>query len=392
MNTPVYLDNQATTPVDPRVVEAMRPVFEVQFGNPSSATHRHGWFAQELVAIAREQVAALIGAEPEEVIFTSGATESNNLALQGTVRALMKRNGGSAALISATTEHLAVLDPLALLKEQGCKVALLNPEADGRISPASLQAQLWDETALASFMLGNNEIGVINDVRALAEVCRRQGVLLHCDASQAAGKIAIDVKQLGVDLLSLSAHKMYGPKGVGALYVRGGAPEIPLEPLMVGGGQERGLRSGTLNSPAIVGFGAASEIAARERAADAERLSREAKRLFQSLRSALGSAVRLNGSAEHRLPGSLNLLFDGVDNAALLGKLSARVSLSSTSACSSGSGKGSHVLAALGLSEAQQRCCIRIGIGRFNTADEVTFAAESIISAVSEISGGRSSC
>ncbi|MCB0345225.1 MAG: cysteine desulfurase [Bdellovibrionales bacterium] len=385
MQTPVYLDNQATTPVDPRVFAAMRPLYETHFGNASSSTHRHGWYVEELVTLAREQVAELISAKPEEIIFTSGATESNNLALFGTCRAQLSRSPKqNTTVISASTEHRAVLDPLAKLKSDKCEIKLLAPNKDGLIEPEVLQAAVSPECTLVSLMLGNNEIGVINDIASLAAVCRENGSLLHCDAAQAAGKIPVDVKALGVDLLSISAHKLYGPKGIGALFVRASLPKSSIEPIMFGGGQEQGLRSGTLNSPAIVGFGEACRLAKIELEQEGKRLQLLATRLFESLSNSLGG-VQLNGAQSNRLPGSLNLSFEGVESAELLGKLSPHLSLSSTSACSSGHGKGSHVLKALGLTEARQRSSIRIGIGRFNTEEDITFASEQIRSAVKEL-------
>lgn len=385
MQTPVYLDNNSTTPVDPRVLSAMQPLFETQFGNPASTTHRHGWYVEELVSLAREQVAELLNSKPEEIIFTSGATESNNLALFGICRALLKHNTDKPPrVISASTEHRAVLDPLDKLREEGVQVEILSPGRTGRIDPDSLEKALEQKADLVSLMLGNNEIGVINNIPALSAVCKQHDVLLHCDATQAVGKIAVDVSALGVDLLSLSGHKVYGPKGIGALFVRGGPSGLPIEPIIYGGGHERGLRSGTLNSPAIVGFGKACEVAAGELERDSKRLGLLASKLLGLLRDSL-SGIHLNGDEECRLPGNLNLRIDDVSNAALLGKLSTHLSLSATSACSSGHGKGSHVLKALGLSTSEQNTSIRIGIGRFNTEEEIAFAANKISQTVKEL-------
>ena len=377
MQTPVYLDHHATTAVDPRVLEAMLPYFGPKFGNAASRTHRFGWEAEKAVERARGQVAALIGAQPREIVFTSGATEANNLALKGVVEASRDRGNH---LISMTTEHRAVLDPILRLERQGLRVTLLAPDSGGRIDLDQLRDAFRPETVLVSVMAANNETGVLQPVDAIGTICGERGVPFHCDAAQASGKVPVHVEAQQISLLSLSAHKIYGPKGIGALFLRRRSPRVPLAAQMDGGGHESGFRSGTLNVPAIVGFGAACEIAATEMSAESARVSLLRDRLQARLLSEL-EGVTVNGSCKDRLPGNLNLRVAAVDAAALLLALP-EVALSTGSACSSATAGPSHVLLALGLSAAEARSSVRIGLGRFNTGEEVDFSADRIIEAV----------
>jgi cysteine desulfurase len=382
----IYLDNHATTRVDPRVVEAMLPFWTEMYGNPASTSHGYGWEAKEAVDDARGRIAVGIGAEPSEIVFTSGATESNNLAIRG---AAQRPRRNSVHLVSVTTEHKAVLDPLARLARQGCDVTLLDVEPApsphaGRLDPAAVAAAIRNDTLLVSVMLANNEIGVIQPLAEIGQICRDRGVWLHCDATQAVGRIPVDVETLGVDLLSFSAHKFYGPKGVGALYVRrGSAPPVRLECQIAGGGHEHGLRSGTLNVPGIVGMAAALDLCLAEMSSETVRLAALRNRLFAGLTSAL-DRVALNGPAlerpELRLPGNLNASFDCVDGEALIINIE-QLAVSSGSACTSANPAPSHVLTALGLDDDQVRSSLRFGLGRFNTAEEIEFA----IAAVAEV-------
>jgi len=385
MQLPVYMDNQATTRVDPRVLAAMLPYFTERYGNAGSTSHAFGWEAKEAVDRARESIAAAIGAQPREIVFTSGATESDNLAIRGVAQRTRRRGNH---LISIATEHKAVLDTLAHLARQGFEVTLLDVEPAGSPRAGLLSAEkvaqaIRDDTILVSVMLANNEIGVIQPLAEIGAVCRERGVPLHCDATQAVGKIPVDVEQLHVDLLSFSAHKIYGPKGVGALYVRR-RPPMRLESQIDGGGQEHGLRSGTLNVPGIVGFAAAVEIAVAEMPAEAVRLAGLRDRLFAGLNGEL-TGVALNGPALEspgvRLPGNLNVSLAYVDGEALL--LSMKdLAVSSGSACTSANPEPSHVLRALGLDDDLTRASLRFGLGRFNTAEEVEFAIRTVSESV----------
>lgn len=377
MRLPVYLDYHATTPVDPRVLEHMRPYFTERFGNPGSVGHAYGWEARDAVEAARAQIAQCIGASPREIVFTSGATESNNLALRGTAERARK----GRHVLSVKTEHRAVLDPLARLARRGFEVTLLDvlqaphPQA-GLLDVDRFAAALRPDTFLVSVMLANNEIGVIQPIRAISQLCRERGVLVHCDATQAVGKLPVDVDELGVDLLSFTAHKIYGPKGIGALYVRR-EPTVSLQPQIDGGGQERGRRSGTLNVPGIVGFARALELCLAELPAEAQRLAALRNRLYDRLLAALPDTA-LHGPALDqpglRLPGNLNVGIRGVDGEALLAALR-DVAVSSGSACTSADPEPSHVLRALGAEEAVVRASLRFGLGRFTTEQEVDFAA-----------------
>ncbi len=389
---PIYLDHHATTPVDPRVLEAMLPYFSQTFGNPGSTNHDFGRQALEAVERARESVAANLGAEPAEIVFTSGATESNNLAIQG-VAERPRRKGNR--LISVATEHHAVLDPLAQLSRRGFEVTLLPvaPAGDrlaGCIDPQQVADALREDTILVSVMLANNEIGALHPLAEIGRLCHERGVLLHCDATQAVGKLPVNVSELAVDLLSLSAHKMYGPKGVGALYVRGKQPHVRLEPQILGGGQEQGRRSGTLNVPGIVGLAKALELSLELLPAEGPRLAELRNRLYAGLSSAIGD-LRLNGPAldsGRRLPSNLNVGFPGVDGEALLLEMR-DVAVSSGAACTSVSPEPSHVLRALGLDDDLVRASLRFGLGRATTAEEIDFAIQAVAAAVKRLQAMR---
>jgi cysteine desulfurase len=373
----IYLDNNATTRTDPRVVEAMLPYFTERYGNAASLTHSFGQEADEAVEQARHQLADLIGAHPREIVFTSGATESNNLALKG-VAALYRPQGDH--LIAAATEHKAVLDPLRRLGREGFQLTILQVDAYGRVTVEQVAQALTPRTILVSIMAANNEIGTLQPIREFGRLCKERGVLFHTDAAQAAGKVPLDVEDMGIDLLSLSAHKMYGPKGVGALYVRRRDPRVRLEPQMDGGGQERGLRSGTTNVPAIVGFGVACQLCRQEMPAEARRLTELRERLRQGIQEQL-SEVTLNGHPVERLPGNLNLSFAHVKGEALLMALR-DVAVSSGSACTTASLEPSYVLTALGLDDELAHSSIRFGLGRFNTAAEVETVIAEVVRVV----------
>jgi cysteine desulfurase len=388
---PIYLDNHATTRVDPRVASAMLPFFSEVYGNAGSVSHSFGWEAKAAVDAARESIAAAIGAEPAEVVFTSGATEGNNLAIRGLAE---RQRGNKTHIVSVTTEHKAVLDPLRRLSRRGFKVTLLDVEQHGSeragwLDPGKVADAIGPETLLVSVMLANNEIGIIQPIREIAAICSKQGVLLHCDATQAVGKLPVDVRELGVDLLSFSAHKIYGPKGVGALYVRkrtATSAPVRLDALIDGGGQEGGLRSGTLNVPGIVGFAKALELCLAEMPKESARLAALRERLWNSLvRQVPG--VTLNGpalSAGIRLPGNLNCSFPGVNGEALMMSMKS-VAVSSGSACTSANPEPSHVLLALGLGEDLTRSSLRFGIGRFNTEEEIDYAAAAVAESVQRL-------
>jgi cysteine desulfurase len=373
----IYLDNHATTPVDPRVLEAMLPYFREAFGNAASRSHGFGWQAEKAVDRARRQVADLAGAGPREVVFTSGATESNNLALKGVFETYRGRGNH---FITMATEHRATLDPLRHLEKLGGIVTVLSPRRDGLLDLETLRAALRPETLLVSIMHANNEIGVLQPVAEIGAMCRRQGVLFHTDAAQAFGKIPVDWTAQNIDLMSVSAHKIYGPKGVGALFVRRG---VALASQIDGGGHEQGMRSGTLNVPAIVGFGEACAICASEMRSEAERLRGLRDRLQARLESGL-DGVTINGSMEQRLPHNLNVSFAGVNADSLLTSLP-ELALSTGSACSSATPEPSHVLRALGVGEAAARSAVRIGLGRFNTEAEIDRAAHRITELVREL-------
>jgi cysteine desulfurase len=364
---PIYMDYHATTPVDPRVLEAMLPYFQGEFGNAASKSHAFGWRAEEAVEAARAEVAKLIGASAKELVFTSGATESDNLAIKGAAHFYKDRG---RHLVTCRTEHKAVLDPMRRLEREGFEVTYLPVGSDGRVDPEAVRSAIRADTILVSIMYANNETGVLHPVDAIGRMTRERGVPFHCDAVQAAGKIPFDVEALNVDLASLSAHKMYGPKGVGALYVRR-KPRVRLIAEIDGGGHERGYRSGTLNVPGIVGFGKACELARLEMAEEAGRVLALRERLREGIAGI--ERVTVNGSLEHRLPGNLNVSFAYVEGEALMMAVK-DVAVSSGSACTSASLEPSYVLRAMGVPDDLAHSSIRFGLGRFTTADEVDYA------------------
>jgi cysteine desulfurase len=378
MKRPIYLDHHATTPLDPRVLEAMQPWFREDFGNASSTTHVYGWRAEAAVEAARETLARGIGAaDPAELIFTSGTTESDNLALQGVLRATAPKRDH---LVTTVIEHPAVLDVGRALEVEGFRVDRVPVDDQGLVDPDDVARALSDRTALVSVMTANSEIGTIQPIREIAARCRERGVLFHTDAAQAVGKLPVDVRADGVDLLSMCAHKLYGPKGVGALYVRGGRPTVRLRPLLHGGGHERGLRPGTLPVPLIVGFAQALRLALEDLSEEAARQAALRDRLRSRLLEALDE-VYVNGHVERRLPGNLNLSFVGVPADRLLPALP-ELALSTGSACASGSGEPSHVLAALGLPKSRVRSAVRFGLGRGNDEAQIDRAAARVIEEV----------
>jgi cysteine desulfurase len=379
MKIPIYMDYHATTPVDPRVLEAMLPYFCEKFGNAASKSHSFGWAAEEAVEEAREQVAGLIGASAREIVWTSGATESDNLAVKGVAQ--FHRAKGKH-LVTCATEHKAVLDSMHALERDGFEVTVLPVERDGRVDPGRVKAALRPDTTLVSIMHANNESGVIHPVEEIGRVTRAAGVLFHCDAVQSIGRVPFDVEAVGADLVSLSAHKMYGPKGVGALYVRR-KPRARLAAQMDGGGHERGHRSGTLNVPGIVGFGKAAELARAEREAEAGRVLALRERLRKGIEAGL-DLVTLNGSLEHRLPGNLNLSFAYVEGEALMMAIK-DVAVSSGSACTSASLEPSYVLRAMGVPDDLAHSSIRFGLGRFNTEEEVDHVVGLVIAKVKRL-------
>jgi cysteine desulfurase len=372
MQKPVYLDHHATTPLDARVLEAMLPYFGAKFGNAATKTHSYGWEAEKAVDRARQQVAELAGAEAREIVFTSGATESINLAIKGAA-------AGGGHVVTVSTEHKAVLDTVKRLP----RVTVVPVGTDGLVDPAAVRDAIEADTVLVCVMYANNEIGVIQAVREIGELCRERGIWFHCDAAQAFGKIPMDAQRDDIHLMSLSAHKLYGPKGVGALYVRRKDPRVRLDAQIDGGGHEFGMRSGTLNVPGIVGFGEACAIAAREMAEESARLLRLRERLRAEIEASVEGA-RINGSLEHRLAGNLNVTFPGVDADALLMNMP-DLALSTGSACSSATVEPSHVLRAIGLSTRDARSSVRFGLGRFTTEEEIAYAASRVIESVRKL-------
>jgi cysteine desulfurase len=377
---PIYMDNNATTRTDPRVVEAMLPYFTDQYGNAASRQHVFGRDAEEAVDQARERVASLIGAGKKEIIFTSGATESNNLALKGAC-AMYRPKGNH--LITVVTEHKAVLDPCKRLEREGFRVTFLPVDPFGQVTAEQVAAAITDQTICVSVMAANNEVGTLQPIGDIGKVCKERGVLFHSDAVQAAGKFPLDVDRLGVDLLSLTAHKLYGPKGTGALYVRSRSPRVRLEPILDGGGHERGMRSGTLAVPGIVGFGMACELASREMTGEAERLTRLRERLRKGIMECLADTF-LNGHPTERLPGNLNLSFAYVAGEALMTAIK-DVALSSGSACTSANPEPSYVLRALGVSDELAHGSLRFGLGRFTMEEEVDYVIEAVRRAVQRL-------
>jgi len=383
-NRPVYLDNQATTPCDPRVVSVMLPWFTERFGNPHSAEHSMGQEAADAVEAARAEVAALIGAEPREIVLTSGATEANNIAIKGAARFAASQDDPRRRVVTMATEHKCVLESVADLAAEGFEAVVLPVYPDGLVDPDALRDALRTPTLLVSIMAVNNETGVVQDIAALAGIVRSAGALFHTDAAQAAGKVALDVHAQGIDLLSLSGHKLYGPKGVGALYVRR-RPRVRLAPLFSGGGQERGLRSGTLPTPLVVGLGEACRLAGLDMAEEADRLAALRDRLLAGLRRGRPGlpgmpGLAVNGSWEHRIPGNLNLTFPAPALALL--RAVPELCASTGSACSSAEVEPSYVLRALGLSDEAASRTLRLGLGRFTSAADVDFAADALLAAV----------
>jgi cysteine desulfurase len=382
LKLPIFMDNHSTTPVDPRVLETMLPYFTEHFGNAASRNHAFGWRAEKAVELARDQVGALIGASGREIVWTSGATESINLALKG-VAEFYKDKGNH--IITAQTEHKATLDTCKRLEKQGFEVTYLPVQADGRVSPEDVAQAITDKTILVALMLANNEIGAVHPIRAIGEVVKARGVLFFVDAVQGVGKIPFDVNECKVDLAAVSAHKMYGPKGVGALYVRR-KPRVRLVAQIDGGGHERGMRSGTLNVPGIVGMGRAAEIAKAEMATESPRIAGQRDRLHAKLREALPE-IYLNGPAcdsGWRLPGNLNVSFAYVEGEGLMMAMK-DVAVSSGSACTSASLEPSYVLRALGIGEELAHTSIRFGIGRFNTDEEIDYVADHVVKAVNRL-------
>src|ERR1043165_5505133 len=377
---PIYLDYHATTPVDPRVVEAMLPYFTEKFGNAASRNHPFGWEAEEAVEKARKQVADLIGASAKEIVFTSGATESDNLAIKGGAEVYREKGNH---IITAVTEHKAIIDTCKRLEKDGYRVTYLPVQKDGRISLDELKAAIGDKTLLITIMAAKNESGVIQPIAEIGAIAKEKGVLFHTDAVQIVGKVPFNVNDLKVDMASLSAHKMYGPKGVGALYVRRRNPRVLLAPIIDGGGHERGMRSGTLNVPGIVGFGKAAELARTEMAEEGIRTGRLRMKLQDYLFSHLDH-LELNGHPEHRLPGNLNVSFAFVEGEALMMAIK-NVAVSSGSACTSASLEPSYVLRACGVSEDLAHTSIRFGIGRFNTDEEIDFVGRYVVEQVQKL-------
>ena len=376
----IYLDYHATTPVDPRVYHAMEPYFTELFGNPASKNHAFGREASGAVERARAQVAALIGAVPKEIIFTSGATESDNLAIKGVAR---QGGNGAGHIVTLTTEHKAVLDPCNVLQHGGTEVTYLEVGDSGRVDLDPLRHALRDDTMLVSVMHANNEIGVIQPVAEIGALCRERGIPLHVDAAQSVGKISVDVAAMNIDLLSISGHKLYASKGIGALYVRSGRPRLKLQPQMDGGGHERGLRSGTLPVALIVGLGLACEICDQEMEAEAERITALRNQLVDGLLGGLAD-VRINGDLSHRLPGNANMRFAQVDAESLLRALP-NIALSTGSACTTANLEPSHVLKAIGLDHESSLSSVRFGLGRFTTAQEVATVVNDVIAAVKRL-------
>ena len=380
---PLYLDYHATTPVDPRVLEAMLPFFTERFGNPHSKQHAWGWEGRDAVDAARAQVAALIGASAGEIVFTSGATESNNLALRGVVSASARASAGSRHVITTAIEHKSVLDVCHGFEQAGCAVTVLGVDAGGLVDPDELRRALRPETVVVSVMAANNEIGAVQAMAALGAIVREHGALFHTDAAQAAGKVPIDVRAMNIDLLSLTGHKFYGPKGCGALFIRKSKPRIALEPQAIGGGQENGIRSGTLNVPGIVGLGRAAEICRLEMADEGARLGALRDRLLEGLRARV-PALRVNGTLEHRLPHNLHVSFDGVEGERLLMALG-DLAVSTGSACASGSQALSHVLQAIGATSERSAASIRFGLGRSTTQADIDVAVERVSAVVTAL-------
>ena len=380
LHLPIYLDNNATTPMDPRVLEVMLPYFTDKFGNAASRNHSFGWVAEEAVDYAREQVAELVHADPKEIIFTSGATEADNLAIKGVYEMYASKG---KHIITCTTEHKAVLDTCKHIEKLGGEVTYLEVDAEGLISLEALEQAITPKTILVAIMYGNNETGVIQPVREISAIARKHGVLFFTDATQAVGKIPVDVNADGIDLMAFSSHKMYGPKGVGALYVRRKNPRVKVTSQMDGGGHERGMRSGTLNVPAIVGFGKACELCRLEMADESARLSKMRDRLENALLELEETYV--NGSRAHRLPHTANISFKYVEGEGLMMGFNKHIALSSGSACTSASLEPSYVLKALGLGDDLAHSSLRFGLGRFTTDEQIDFTIDAIKNTVNKL-------
>jgi cysteine desulfurase len=380
MKLPIYMDNHATTPMDPRVFEAMRPYFTEIFGNAASRNHSFGWEAEEAVEKARKQVAELIGATAKEIVLTSGATESNNLALKGVAQMYAEKGNH---IITAATEHKAVLDTCKRLEKDGARVTYLPVQQNGLVDLDQFRDAITDKTILVSIMYANNEIGVVQNIREIGKIAKERGVLVHTDATQAVGKIPVDVAKDNIDLASISAHKMYGPKGVGALYVRRRNPRVQLTAQMDGGGHERGMRSGTLNVTGIVGLGAACAIAKAEMPEESKRMAHLRDKLKDRLLANLDE-VYINGTMEHRLPNNLNISFAYVEGESLLMGIN-EIAVSSGSACTSATLEPSYVLKALGAGDDLAHSSIRFGLGRFNTEEQVDYVSEKVIDVVNKL-------
>lgn len=376
----IYLDYHATTPVDPRVLAAMLPYFTEHFGNAASITHEYGWEAEAVIQQSRTILAEAINGSPEEIVFTSGATEANNLAIKGVAEAYFSKG---RHLITVQTEHNAVLDPCHYLENLGFEVTYLPVQGDGILDLDLLEKSIRPDTILVSVMAANNEIGVIQPLAEIGAICRQHQVLFHCDGAQAIGKIPLDVQEMQIDLLSMTAHKIYGPKGIGALYVRRKSPRVKLSPQLHGGGHERGMRSGTLYTPQIVGFAKAVELGLQERETEAERLQQLRSSLWHHLQSLNG--IHLNGHASQRLPGNLNVSVEGVDGQALILALRSTVALSSGAACSAVKIAPSHVLTALGRSEKLAFASLRFGLGRFTTQEEIEQVGQAVVQAIGSL-------
>ncbi|MGB7248802.1 MAG: IscS subfamily cysteine desulfurase [Phormidesmis sp.] len=381
---PIYLDSNATTPVDPQVLGAMLPFFTEYFGNPSSLSHAYGWEAEAGVDQARDALAQAIKAEPGEIIFTSGATEANNLAIKGIAESYMAHG---KHIITLQTEHSAVLEPCRYLETLGFEVTYLPVGADGLVDLAALEQAFRFDTILMSVMAANNEIGVLQPIAEIGRLCRDRNVIFHSDAAQALGKIPLDVQAMNIDLLSMTAHKLYGPKGIGALYVRRRNPRVQLAPQLHGGGQERGLRSGTLYAPQIVGFGEAVRLALADHSAEMERLQGLRDRLWDHLCTLPG--IHFNGHPTQRLANNLSVSFEGIDGTALLSKIRSEIALSSGSACSTGNPAPSHVIKALGRSDELARATLRFGLGRKTTAAEIDRAGKVVVEGVRSLRNAK---
>jgi len=369
----IYLDNQATTPIDPKVLSAMEPWLKDKFGNAASRNHPYGWEAEEAVEISRENVAGIIGAIPKEIIFTSGATEANNIALQGVARFYTEKG---RHIITLKTEHKAVLDVCDYLEKEGFEITRFPVQKDGLLDIEKFEDSIRPDTIMASVMHANNEIGVIQPILEIGQICKKKNIIFHVDAAQSVGKIPVDINKMGIDLLSISAHKLYGPKGVGALYLRRKDPRVQLQPIMYGGGHERGIRSGTLPVPNIVGFGKACEISQHVMVKESEKIQSLRDTLMRMIRENIPKAS-VNGSMGKRLPGNLNMSFSGANNEAIISGVP-EIAISSGAACTSSTMEASHVLLAMGLSKNEAYSALRFGIGRFNTKEDIEIGANSI--------------